>query len=761
MDWITHEEDVWFDFRGDKPQQLEPGRYYRGTVDGYADFGVFVDLAPGVTGLLHRSELDRRLESLDWEPGDTVFVQVKNVRDNGNIDLAWSKRQRPEEFRGARIHDPSGEHDGEPIEDDGEQAESSTVVHTPTQRSDGERGQDESEPEADAAAESDQSSASTAEAEEDSTTRSESDADESKGDEADADESEADESDADESDADESDADVETAGAGAGSGGSVAAAVEADQRADVESTVEAESAETSAEVERSESEAVESLERIAVEQLGDRVGETVRIEGEIVSARQTGGPTVFELRDETGVIDCAAFVEAGVRAYPEIEEGDVVRLEGEVEMRRDELQVETEALVELEGDEAAAVERRLADALTDKARPESVEPLGDHAAVAAVTEQLADAAEEIRRAVLESRPVIVRHAATADGYIAGAAIERAILPLIREEHAKADAEYHFFDRRPLESAVYDMDDATRDVTRMLQDRDRHGEKLPLVLLVGTGSTEASVDGLGLLDVYGAPRVVVDAAPADEAVREAVETLVNPALAGADAGDLSNGALASTLATAVRADVREDVRHLPAASYWEAPPEVYVDLASEAGYDAETLAELREAVALEAHYQSYEPKRELVTDLLFGGGAAEEGLAAHVSEQFRAKLEDELGTARANLQSHETGGVRFAVLDADAYTHRFDFPPTTLLLDELHRQERDEGPFATVALGTDELYVRTTPTVDVREVADIAREFADDAGITALGVREGRIEFLSGRRDAVEDAVVAAIAELLG
>jgi RecJ-like exonuclease len=661
------------------------------------------------------------------------------VRDNGNIDLAWSKRQSPEEFRGARIHDPSGEHDGEPIEAVDEQEEKPSVVRTPTggnDEADVESGADEAETGEEATeAESETAEATEAESETAEATEAESEAEvtetesETAKPEPDAAESEPETTESADTTAVASEEPTSDGGASA--------------------------------VQQREPESEAELERVPVDQLGDRVGDQVRLEGEVVSARQTGGPTIFELRDETGVIDCAAFVEAGVRAYPEIEEGDVVRLDGEVEMRRNELQVETEALTALSGEEEATVERRLADALTAKARPESVEPLADHAAVTAVTDQLADAAEEIRRAVLETRPVIVRHAATADGYIAGAAIERAVLPLIREEHAKADAEYHYFDRRPLETAVYDMDDATKDVTRMLQDRDRHGEKLPLVVLVGTGSTEASVDGLGLLDVYGAPRVVVDAAPADEAVSEEVETLVNPALAGADADDLSTGALAANLATAVRAAVRDDVRHLPAASYWENAPEAYVDLATEAGYDASTLAELREAIALEAYYQSYEPKRELVTDLLFGGGAAEEGLAAHVSEQFRAKLDDELETARANLESHETGGVRFAVLDADAYTHTFDFPPTTLLLDELHRQEREDGPFATVALGMDELYVRTTPTVDVREIADLAREYAENAGITALGVREGRIEFLSGRRDAVEDAVVAAIAELLG
>ncbi|PSP71520.1 DNA-binding protein, partial [Halobacteriales archaeon QH_6_68_27] len=101
-----HEEDVVFEFRGDRPDQLTADRFYRGTVDGYAEFGVFVDIGDSVTGLLHRSELDQRLESLDWEAGDTVFVQVTDVRDNGNVDLTWSIRQSEAEFRGTLVDDP-------------------------------------------------------------------------------------------------------------------------------------------------------------------------------------------------------------------------------------------------------------------------------------------------------------------------------------------------------------------------------------------------------------------------------------------------------------------------------------------------------------------------------------------------------------------------------------------------------------------------------------------------------------------------------
>ena len=41
----SHQEDVIFEFRGNHASQLIANRYYQGTVDGYADFGVFIDLS--------------------------------------------------------------------------------------------------------------------------------------------------------------------------------------------------------------------------------------------------------------------------------------------------------------------------------------------------------------------------------------------------------------------------------------------------------------------------------------------------------------------------------------------------------------------------------------------------------------------------------------------------------------------------------------------------------------------------------------------
>ena len=683
----VHQEDVVFEFEGNEPSQLTPGRFYRGTVDGYADFGVFINIG-NVTGLLHRSKLDRRLEGLDWEVGDDVCVQVNNVRDNGDIDLDSSIRQSAEDFRGTLVQTPDGDRlldgtDGDEDDegdDDGDEKRAD-VETDPEPAETAEQPESETEPEGAA----------------DATERADS-------------------------------ADEQNDGDASGFDSSEVAA-------DDSETVSEEPADGS-ELE---------IDRVTVGSLGDRVGETVRLEGTVASVRQTSGPTVFELRDETGIVDCAAFVEAGVRAYPEIEADDIVRLDGEVRVRRDEIQVETESLVALEDEGRATVESRMDDALEDRAGPETVDPLAEDAAIDAVVDEVEGVATEIRRAVIESRPIVVRHDATADGYVAGAAIERAVLPLIEAEHASADAVYHYFDRRPLEDGVYDMNDATKDVTRMLGDRNRHDEKLPLFVFAAAGSTPASLDGLELLDIYDAPRVVLDGRTADDAVAEEVDSLVT-------VEDRTATTVAATVAAAVNGDVRGDLTHLPAVSYWADTPEAYADLAADAGIDDEAARQLREAIALEAFYQSYEDKRQLIIDLLF---EKRTGLAEQVSEQFRTKLEAEIDTAEPNLEERTVEGTTVTVLDTEAYTHKYDFPPTRLLLDELARRLDST---AVIGLGTDELHIRTAAELDVGSIAASVSAAVPNAGVSDPGARQPKLEFLAGEREAVIDAVVEAVVE---
>jgi RecJ-like exonuclease len=701
----SHEEDVAFEFEGSRPDQLGAGRYYRGEVDGFADFGVFVNIGDHVTGLLHESELEGRLDSLDWDDGESVYVQVKQVHDNGNVDLAWSIRQAPREFRGQLVHDPSVE-GGTALAEEQDDGGDGAERRTPRQGNGG-GGEEGGETAADTDGDTETGTETTG----------------------------------------DPDTDDEESGRADGEG----AAGDADRAADADSgTDESEQSRRGAEAERT---ADADPERVTVASLDDREGERVRLEGRVEDVRQTGGPTIFVVADETGSVDCAAFDGAGVRAYPEIEGEAVVAVVGEVERRHGDLQVESESIEVLAGEEGATVTGRLDDALADRASPPESELLAADPAVEAVSGAVGEVATAVRRAVIESRPVVIRHTATVDGYVAGAAIERAVLPLVREQHGADDSEYHFVDRRPLEDPFYDISAATGDVTDMLEDAARHDEKHPLFVLVDAGSTRESIEGFELLDAYDAPRVVVDGDAADEDVSEHAGTvLATP--------DATSAVLGANVAVQVNPEVRADVRHLPAVSYWEAVPEAYADLAVAADYESETVAHLREAVALEAYYQSYEDKREIIQDLLWG--ADNEGLAAHIAGQFREKLDDELATVDSHVERREPGRATLSVLDAAAFTHRFDFPPTTLLLDALHRRERDrgDGSHVTVVVDEAELRVRSTEPVDVREVGARIAERVPDAGVRARGSHDGRVEFLTGGREAVITAAVEVLGETI-
>ena len=683
----SHEEDVVFEFEGSRANQLTPGRFYRGSVDGFADFGVFVDIGDSVTGLLHRSELDTRLESLDWDTGETVYVQVTDVHDNGNVDLAWSIRQGPSEFRGELVDDPEGDRLAEA--DAGSESGAAGATD-PNERA---AANVAAEPGTDGPTVADEDDSDPARTRTDGRAETETAAEANAG-STDAPESET------------------TPLTDEGSAGLVAA----------------------------------ERERVPVEELESRVGDHVRIEGTVVSVRQTGGPTVFELRDESGTVDCAAFEAAGVRAYPDVETDAVVAIEGEVERHRDDLQIETAGLAVLDDEERETVEERLEDALAERARPDEIEPLADDPVIDDLGDGIGDLAGLIRRAVLESRPVVVRHDASVDGYVAGAAIERATLPLVRDEHARDDAEYHYFDRRPVEDGIYDMDAATRDVTTMLDANERHDEKFPLFVFCGVGSAK-SRDGLALLSVYGAERAVLGdrALDADDLAAH-----VTPA----ERDTTTATALAATVAAGVNPDVRDDLGGLPAVSYWEDTPAAYADLASEAGADADRTRDVREAIALVANYQAYEDKRELVADLLFDGS---ESLAERLATQFREKLGRAIETAEAHLDRREADGVTVGVLDTDAFSHRYDFPPADLLCDELHRQTREDSPVL-LGLGEDEFLIRHTGDLDLDGLAEAVAERTPEAGVVARAARDDRLEFLLGEHDAVLYATIAAVGE---
>lgn len=72
-------------------QVPEEGKVYEGTIKKIVDFGAFVEILPGVEGLMHISQIDhKRVERVTdyFQLGDKVEVKLLRVENDGKLDLS-------------------------------------------------------------------------------------------------------------------------------------------------------------------------------------------------------------------------------------------------------------------------------------------------------------------------------------------------------------------------------------------------------------------------------------------------------------------------------------------------------------------------------------------------------------------------------------------------------------------------------------------------------------------------------------------------
>ena len=82
------ESDPWDDFL----ERHEPSHVYEGIVTSVVEYGAFIEIYPGITGLLHQSQLPAwgKTAPLDlfW-PGDKAFVTIRQIdRQNRQVNLS-------------------------------------------------------------------------------------------------------------------------------------------------------------------------------------------------------------------------------------------------------------------------------------------------------------------------------------------------------------------------------------------------------------------------------------------------------------------------------------------------------------------------------------------------------------------------------------------------------------------------------------------------------------------------------------------------
>jgi RecJ-like exonuclease len=505
--------------------------------------------------------------------------------------------------------------------------------------------------------------------------------------------------------------------------------------------------------------------------LEGRVGEDVHLEGQVVQVKQTGGPTIFHVRDEDGVVPCAAFEAAGVRAHPDIELDDVVRVDGTVEEREGSLQVETDDITTLSGEDADAVRERLDEAMDELAEPHDVEPLVDWPAFEKLRDDLREVARRLRETVIEGRPIRVRHHADGDGMCASVPVQLALKNFIGETHADPEAPRHLFKRLPSKAPFYEMEDATRDLNFALEDRDRHGQKLPLLCMLDNGSTAEDVPAYETLAHYDIPILAIDHHhPDPAAVEDLLSAHVNPYLYDEDYR-ITTGMMCVELARMIDPSIEDELRHVPAVAGLSDRSKAdamddYLELAAEEGYAEDDLRDIGEALDYLAFWLRYDAGDQLVNDVLNVGCDDDErhrDLVSFLAEQAREEVDDQLDAAMPHVE-HErlANDAHLYRIDVEEYAHRFTYPAPGKTTGEIHdRKVQETGdPVITIGYGPDFAVLRSDGVrLDIPQMVEELEADIEGGGVSGGGhLVVGSIKYVKGRREEVIDALVEKMAE---
>ncbi len=498
---------------------------------------------------------------------------------------------------------------------------------------------------------------------------------------------------------------------------------------------------------------------LKISQLDSAIGKMVEIRGKVEHIKLTAGPTIFTLADETGLINAAAF-EAGERAYPEIKAGDVVRAIGIVKRREAKLQIEILEMERLLGKEAFEIEKKIDEELNKKAQPEFKGFLIESEVLNRLKDCMFNVAKELRKAVLESRPIIIRHHWDADGVCGGVALEIALMDYVERNHPDPEAKNYLIRRKVSRAPFYELEDVVKDLDDSLEDMEKFGDKIPLVVLVDNGSGIEDIPAIEQFLIFGADVITIDHHFPDEKVDEYLLYHVNPYKVGGDS-NYTSGILCTEIARMI-SDL--DLRILAAVSVVgdraEGEVERYIEIS---GLSREELYDIGLALEFEGFYLRFRPASKIIHEILgFGRKDRQYRLVKSLSGYAKEAIEAQVKTAMDGVKIQILpNNIALAALDVENYAKKFTFPPPGKLTGEIHdRLKKKYDKLVTIGYGPDFAVIRSEGVnLDIPRIVKELQE-ETNAGVEGGGhLVVGSLKFIQAKRKDVLSRLAAKIGSL--
>lgn len=496
------------------------------------------------------------------------------------------------------------------------------------------------------------------------------------------------------------------------------------------------------------------------------IGKSYTLRGKVETVKQTSGPTLMVLNDGSGNFTFKAFIKPGVRAYPEIEIGDSVETKAQINERNGGIEGEVSHMTKLSEEDSKAFELFINEKNEQRFKPEINEFSISSPVLEALKPRFIKVATLIRKAVMEQRPIILRHDADCDGYSSAICMERAILQLM-DELSGGDKilQYQNYKRAPSKAPFYEYEDALKDMSFWLRDKVKNGAKEPLVIITDNGSTSEDILGYKQVKLYNAEIVVIDhhfPGEADSnglvAVDHHIDGHINPYLEGFDS-NVCSGMLGYEMGRFIYEKNTNSVMIPAMASILDhvdgEEKETYIKKAQEQGFTYEYMEKLGEIIYLQSHYIRFMEAREFVDDLFGATPKIQESIVDMLYGEVEKMYEKVKVIGKAYSKVEDVGAFYIVDFDGEKGTSRGQFPAVGKSTNQIHKmfEEELDKPVITMTQGSTFLTIRVSDDIKGFSVPEFCSEWINKkiphTGAEGGGHEHaGSIKFVEYARDEV-------------
>lgn len=491
----------------------------------------------------------------------------------------------------------------------------------------------------------------------------------------------------------------------------------------------------------------------------DHLDESLEITGFVDRVQQTAGPTVFYVSDGTGTLALKAFTNPGERAYPEINEEGAIKAEITLSEFRETLEGEIRKIKALNEEEKEQLHKKISDLERERAKVDFKGFMIKSPILEKLQDRFIKAATEIKLAIIQNRPIIVRHHNDADGYSSGYSLERAIIPLVEKQHGGGKSPWEFYTRAPCGAPFYELDDSIRDTARSLSNEAKFSNKMPLIIIADNGSSPEDLLAIKQGKVHGIDFIVVDHhAFEEDVITDQTLVHINPFLVGESGENFSAGMLCSELAKVINPEC--NVEPIPAIGGLadridnDDAMDQYLKIAKEKDYDKDTLVKISHVLDFISSRLRFMEAREYI-EVLFGEPMEKQKALVNLLEPYiESQKKKGLTIAKNAANKEKLKETTLQTIYIEENFRRGFYPRPGLNVGFLHddlKEQIKNKKLVTAGILQDAITMRATDEANfsVHDLIKHIEKTLPEAFVEGGGHKNaGAISFIPSKRDQV-------------